>query len=338
MYILASFKSQSAQPLSARARLVVYEMLQGVTAGLLLPLALLAAVVLAVAVPSKAFVFGTQPALAFLGSIVGQHHRSIPRHLHQPPPLSTFCSGTSITTTTRHYALPPDYQEQGNQIIREAARRAGVVRDDLLSIEWTPGCIVCTVSGDDVYLSAPLEDGLLLADDEVNDVDVLSLEEEELLFDNDDDDDDDDAEDTMNAATPTILSDEFTASDGDSNSSNGQIDMAVLARAINAALDESGSIGLQIAESHEIQVTTAGASDELRGNVMFRAYRGFDVTVQYQDRKQQQRDKIKTVQGRLVERNDEYTVINIKGRVKNFKNSDIVSVRLPKAKKEKGAR
>lgn len=319
---------------------LVYEMLQGVTAGLLLPLVAVA-VVLAVAVPSGAFVFGTSVIPAFLRSIHHQNHRSSPWHLRQRPPRSTSCSTTSSTITTRHYALPPDYQEQGNQIIREAARRLGVVPDELLTIEWKPGCIVCTVSSNGAYLSAPLEDGLRFEEEEDNDdaSDDLSFLEEEDDSDSDDElpfDDNDDAVEeevtSTNAATPAIESD-----DANSKSSNGRIDMSVLARAVNAALDDSGMVGVQIAETHEIQVTTAGASDEVRGDIMFRAYRGFDVMVQFQDPKRGD-NKIKTVQGRLVERNDEFTVINIQGRMKNFKNPNILSVRLPKAKKEKGAR
>ena len=317
-------------------------MLRGATAGLLLPFVVVA-VVLADAIPSGAFVFGTQIASALHRSIHDQNHRSNPaRHWNQPPPRNTSCSTTSSKTTTRHFALPPDYQEQGNQIIREAARRVGVVPDELLAIEWKPGCIICTVSGNDAYLSAPLEDGLRLEEEEEDNVvsdDLLFLEEEddgdsddELPFDDEDDGEDDKEDTSTDAATPAIETD-----DTNNNSSNGRIDMAVLARAINAALDENGMVGLQIAETHEIQVTTAGASDEVRGDIMFRAYRGFDVMVQYQDPKRGD-SKIKTVQGRLVERNDEFTVINIQGRMKNFKNLNILSVRLPKAKKEKGAR
>lgn len=114
----------------------------------------------------------------------------------------------------------------------------------------------------------------------------------------------------------------------------GAVDITTLARAINSALDDDG-IGLAIAEAHEIEVTTPGASDELVGDVMFEAFKGFDVIVQHKDPK---KDKVKTIDGRLVERNDEFTVLNIKGRMKNLKNQDVLSVKLPKAKKEKGVR
>ena len=111
------------------------------------------------------------------------------------------------------------------------------------------------------------------------------------------------------------------------------IDVTALARAINSALDDEDGIGARIAETHEIEVTTPGSSDELQGDVMFQAYKGFDVIAQHRDPKT---DKIKAIEGRLIERNDEFTIINIKGRMKKLKNSNVVSVKLPKAKKEKG--
>ena len=167
-------------------------------------------------------------------------------------------------------------------------------------------------------------------------------------MDYDDDVDDDDEvmvdDDVKNSETVAPLQQQ-AASDKSNNvnsSNNGQkIDVSALARAINTMLESGGDpsgVGYQIAETHDIEVTTAGASDEVRGEVMFRAYRGFDVVVQHRDPKQSQSDKIKTVTGKLVERNNEFTVVNIKGRMKHIKNSHLVSVKLPKAKKEKGAR
>jgi len=114
----------------------------------------------------------------------------------------------------------------------------------------------------------------------------------------------------------------------------GAVDVTTLARAINTALDDDG-VGLAIAEAHEIEVTTPGASDEIQGARMWEAFKGFDVIAQHKDPKKQ---KVKTIEGRLVERNDEFTILNIKGRMKKLKNQDVVSVKLPKAKKEKGVR
>ena len=87
--------------------------------------------------------------------------------------------------------------------------------------------------------------------------------------------------------------------------------------------------------------TTRGVLSDLNGifieEIEFptRLKEGFDVIVQHKDPKTQ---KIKTVEGRLFARDDLFTVINIKGRMKKLKNSNVISVKLPKAKKEKGAR
>ena len=112
------------------------------------------------------------------------------------------------------------------------------------------------------------------------------------------------------------------------------VDVTKLARAINAALDNGGDTGLAITEAFEIEVTTPGASDELSG-IMFQSYRGFDVICLCMDPKTK---KQKQIEGKLVERNSQFTVINIKGRMKNLKNQDVLSVKLPKAKKEKGVK
>lgn len=165
---------------------------------------------------------------------------------------------------------------------------------DQVNIEWKGGRIVVTVSGD-VYVSTRRPLGEQAQDDE--DAEFIPEEEAE----------------------------EFIP--------EGAVDVTSLARAINSALDDDG-VGLAIAEVHEIEVTTPGASDELSG-IMWESYKGFDVVCQHKDPKN---GKIKTLEGRLVERNDEFTVLNMKGRMKNLKNQDVVSCKLPKAKKEKGVR
>lgn len=215
------------------------------------------------------------------------------------PSLGSSNSRTRNKSTHLHVVLPTDYQDQGNELIYKAARLCGA---DDIEIEWKPGRIICTVSGDSVYLAAPLDE---------NDLEQILLDEDEDVGDGEDE-------------LPSSLS----------KSSSG-VDVTGLARAINAALDDDGGIGSRIAETHEIEVGTRGASDELLGDVMFQAYRGFDVIARHRDPKTQ---KIKTVEGRLVERDDLFTVINIKGRMKKLKNSNVISVKLPKAKKEKGAR
>lgn len=104
-----------------------------------------------------------------------------------------------------------------------------------------------------------------------------------------------------------------------------------LSRAIRDALEQDETFGAAIGEKFEIEVTTPGAPEELSG-IMFQSYRGFDVIVEYFDAK---KDKIVFLDARLVERNDEQTVVNIKGRMKKLPNNIIKAVRLPKAKKEK---
>jgi len=124
----------------------------------------------------------------------------------------------------------------------------------------------------------------------------------------------------------------FVSDDDDDTLANG-VDVVVLARAINAELDDN-EIGTRIAETHEIEVTTPGGKDEITG-VMWDVYHGFDVIAKFFDPKKKEE---KTIEGRLHERTDETTVINVKGRMKKIKNENLLSVKLPKAKKEKGTR
>jgi hypothetical protein len=205
--------------------------------------------------------------------------------------------------------LPEGYQQMGNALIVGAAEACGV-QPEQLEIAWKAGTIHVAVHASNVFLSDPREEAdddeeSVEADDEVNTEVALT--------------DDNDVESTSTPDEPT---------------STGQgIDMTVLARAINAALDDDG-VGLAIAEVHAIEVSTPGATDELSG-IMFEAYKGFDVLVKHMDPKKK---SVKTIEGRLVERNEEFTVLNLKGRFKKLKNTQVVSVKLPKAKREKGAR
>ena len=68
---------------------------------------------------------------------------------------------------------------------------------------------------------------------------------------------------------------------------------------------------------------------------MWEAYRGFDVICRYEDPKKNQ---VTEIAGRLHNRTEEITTINIKGRMKKIKNEAVESVKLPKAKKEKGVK
>lgn len=68
---------------------------------------------------------------------------------------------------------------------------------------------------------------------------------------------------------------------------------------------------------------------------MFESYKGFEVICRYKEPKKME---VTEISGRLQDRTDETTVINIKGRMKKIKNESIESLKLPKAKKEKGSR
>uniref|UniRef100_A0A7S3L4I1 Uncharacterized protein n=1 Tax=Amphora coffeiformis TaxID=265554 RepID=A0A7S3L4I1_9STRA len=202
--------------------------------------------------------------------------------------------------------LPKDYQEIGNGIISTACATvtAGHVSTD---IEWKGDHIIVTLRGDEIYLSATQAD------------------EEEILV--DDEEDDDDGDDAMVEDSTSL-----DVADYGDTPENG-IDVTTVAKAINAALDCT-EIGQAIAETHSIEVTTPGVvSDEIQGDRMFSAYRGFDVTVVYEDPKKN--NKKRTIEGRLVERNDEHVIINVKGRMSKLVRDNVVSVKLPKAKREK---
>ena len=275
--------------------------------------------------------------------------------------ISIVLAGRS--STTLFALLPADYQERGNNIILEAGRQCGATNDQL-KIEWKSGRIVVTVEGD-VYVSnsdssSSSEQQLDVTfdtndeDDDEDEEEMYSDSEEdadEEEYDDDDEKDDDEEynveaeynqDDVVSQSHVTsegnnIVVDDEIDPEGNDDTEGIQsrgVDVAALARAINAALDDDG-IGLAIAEEHEIEVTTPGASDELQGPVMFKAYKGFDVLVTFMDPKKK---SAKTIEGKLHERTSEFTIINIKGRMKKLKNQMLVSVKLPKALKEKGAR
>ena len=224
-----------------------------------------------------------------------------------------------------------EMQVQGTEIIRNAAIEAGVQPDNI-DVDWKGDQIIVTISGELVKLGGPSLEGLdeedlaeeldmyfdadeldEIAADEAGvfgDVDIGDYVQDELEGDGDEGDDDDDEE-------PSITG---------------------IARAINRALAElgEGSIGDIIAQTHSIEVTTPGASDVLQGDVMFEAYKGFEVRVETTETNKKGKKKVK--EGLLVERTDEHTVINQKGRISKIKNEKVECVRLPKAKKEKGAK
>jgi ribosome maturation factor RimP len=260
-----------------------------------------------------------------------------------PFSITSLSSSTSTTTALSMAALPDGYQEYGTFLIQQVAREQFSIPDDTLSIEWKPGRIVVTVRGD-VFLSNDSMDGIVENAIEAVDYNILeedmednfediddNFEENDFAMEEDGKEKEEDGKDEEEKEEYDEDVDDNHDDDTPIAASTG-VDVAQLARAINVALDDSG-VGLQIATTHEIEVTTPGASNELSSRIMFQSYQGFEVLTEFQDLKTQ---KVKTVQGRLVERNNEFTIINIKGRIKKFNNDMVISVKLPKAKKEKG--
>jgi ribosome maturation factor RimP len=227
-------------------------------------------------------------------------------------------------------------ETEGTAKIAQAVALCQVNPDDV-KIEWTSGRIIVTVSSGAVYLSS---DDVLSEDDQellrkseeqygpIDDVVVAEEVEDEDLV--------------SSAASASAAAQPPEDEDGTSNSStaetaddptiaatvvaaSGGVDIAALARAINQAFQ--GSV---IAELYEIEVTTPGASDELSG-IMWQAYRGFDVIATYTHPKTNQ---VQTLEGRLIERTADHTILNLKGRLKKLDNGTVQSVKLPPAKKE----
>jgi len=199
----------------------------------------------------------------------------------------------------------PWWKDEGDDIIRAAAIEAGADKNKL-KIDWGPGYITVTVGGEASLSTSSADDD----DDEDED-------EEGVELDPDEDYEEDEEEDILPL---------------EENKSNGP-DITAIARAINKALDgEEGSVGMTVATLHSIDVTTPGASDELSG-IMFESYKGFDIILDFFDKK---KNKKVEFEGKLVERTDDVTIINMKGRMKKLKNELVSSIRLPKAKREKG--
>jgi ribosome maturation factor RimP len=221
-----------------------------------------------------------------------------------------------LWSQSQQQQLPDNYQEYGTELIRQAGAQVGATSDQL-DIQWKGDKIVVTVHGDTYAetIKEDCDDGNVHNDD---------------MNDDDEESDDSDLHMSQDDADADLLS--VSSLEDDAEQPTG-VNVIALARAINKIFDmDDEHVGLKIASSYEIEVTTPGASDELEGIVMFEAYKGFEVIAQHQDPKSK---NFKTVQGKLMERNDEFTIVNIKGRMKKMKNENVVSIKLPKAKKEK---
>ena len=277
--------------------------------------------------------------------------------------------GSRRTVDTRLFSYdaavgPDEMRALGTELILRAAREANAT-DPMIDVEWKADRIIVTVdvNADEDYGGGDAPAGVLLG--EALDGD---LEEEDSPDYFEDDDVDYDEEDMDDEA---FLEDEFDPESlglvAEEDSGSSSIDLTLIARNINVLLAEDGedSLAHKIAELHEICVTTPEFDNVLRGRNMFESYKGFDVTVEHWEEPKKKKKKpkskagkaggdaaaaaeveepppepkLKITEGKLVGRDYEkdVTLFNVKGRVIKIKNDKIESVRLPKAKREKGA-
>lgn len=226
----------------------------------------------------------------------------------------------SSDTNNEVLQLPSDdniWKTSGEKIIMKAIIENGGKLEDV-DIQWKPGRIIVTISGNSILSADETEEDDDIEIDE-DEIDQRTLQEFDEEF-------NDESEDEIDDKSDNPVS----------------VDVVSIAKAINIAFGEEGenSVGYNIAVHHSIEVTTPGGSDELYG-IMFQSYKGFDVIVEAIDPKNKKKDgkpKMIIIEGSLVERNEKQTILNVKGRLKKLKNELVIRVKLPKAKKEKGAR
>ncbi|KAL7498610.1 hypothetical protein ACHAWT_007784 [Skeletonema menzelii] len=268
-------------------------------------------------------------------------------------------------------------RELGNSIILSAARFHGAT-DKMVSIDWKADRIVVTVdvARDEEFDGDSVVGELEGFDDD--DEDEFDDEEDfdEDDFDDEEFDDEDFSEDFEEEEDFEALQAQLGLQPQDSSSPpTKKIDLTLIARTINEYLSADGENTPQfkIAQLHEIEVTTPEFDNVLRKNEngvdMFEVYKGFDVIVDYwevpkkkkkkkksgkadkeivdaadeQEEEEEEEEPTKTqkiIEGKLVGRDDEkdVTMINVKGRIMKIKNDMIESVKLPKAKREKGVK
>ena len=270
-------------------------------------------------------------------------------------PVSPITSTTSITSERNNDPMEQDKNEI-NQRIYNVARTMCNLSPNQIAITWKSKRIVVTVHTENAFLDTSVNDG---EDNDEAEIEIDLVDEEDFL---DSDDDDDDIEDDIgrenavdsdidygDVATDTFASGNMntlvisttknvTPDDDDATAASAEnVDLTLLARSINVALDDGeDGIGTRITQQYEIEVSTPGIiSDDITTPRMFAAYRGFDVIVHYLDPKKK---VLKQHEGRLVEKNEEHVIINQKGRMKHFKNIHVQAVKLPKFKSEKGSR
>lgn len=223
---------------------------------------------------------------------------------------------SSVTSSNSLGTDEAAWKKEGERIILQAAAEAGA-NPEMIQVEWKSGRIVVTVDGS-AYIPADIDE--IIMGDEADFDEEPEFSEEAMDFDE--------------KELEMVEDDEFNEEDFMLVEDSLGVDVVSIARAVNAAFETEGegSLGYSIAVHHSIEVTTPGANDELSG-IMFEAYKGFDVILEFQDSKT---GKVKKVEGKFVERDEEFTHINERGRMRKFKNELVQSVKLPKAKTEKG--
>lgn len=90
-----------------------------------------------------------------------------------------------------------------------------------------------------------------------------------------------------------------------------------------------------VTTNHKIEVTTPRAFDILEGDIMFEAKKGFDLIVETSEIHKR---KERIVVGKCIKQDEEFTRVNINGRITKVKNKKVECKRLPKAKREKGVK
>jgi ribosome maturation factor RimP len=272
-------------------------------------------------------------------------------------PMSPTGITTSAMTSEKNNSSSEQQKNEINQRIYNVAKTMCNLSPNQITITWKSKRIVVTVHTENAFIDTSTSDG---DDIDENEIEIDLIKEEDFMDDNDDDvgeensvdsttgvDEVDDRDPTIDPPTNESINtvvmstaknyvpENDTAESAESTTDS--VDLTLLARSINVALDDGeDGIGTRITEQYEIEVSTPGIiSDEITTPRMFAAYRGFDVIVHYFDPKKK---VMKQHEGRLVEKNEEYVIINQKGRMKHFKNIHVQAVKLPKFKSEKGLR
>jgi hypothetical protein len=270
----------------------------------------------------------------------------MPQRFQHPLGIAKQTRSRLVLHASNNEDASSDMQSIGNKMIIAAAKEAGAT-EPMIQIDWKADRIVITVdvSADESYVADEVFDDA--CDDEE--------EWEDILYDADVDGGRILDEDDLNSLElEAYVEDDDDFLDEEDDTSSTQISVTKIARAINTYLSKDGedSLGYKIAQQHEIEVTTPEFDGVLRGNRMFDVYKGFDVVVEHweedekkkkkgQDASEADSGKKKVVmEGKLIGRDEEKgrTTVNVKGRMKNIKNELIECVRLPKAKREKGAK